>query len=525
MRYRTAFACALVLLLAVSARVAADRGRLVNGAELFNEVSVPPSAFRSVADHFPSFFEYQKLVLYHPKFGYYTTGQVNFLADFRTFPTLLAPYFGHMVAEQTFRMWAGMRQAQTLATDDPFVIAEFGGGNGILAESILDYVSHQASVSDDGRWREFHRQLRYLGFDLSEALLRQQRTRTARFGAQFDARIGDATAMSALFGAGSVTGVILSNELLDTFPVHKVIVNATGEAEVCYVAAALSRRNWSRVEKRIPDSVRQLLITESAIVEEASLVRRNGPLWLTSTSLAAFLDAVAALPTRESDVRLLDFHEIYLPVSFVPAIAEHMARYRSQYAAAVARRGQSYITYVNLGIPAFIHGAADALKSGYVMTIDYGGGWGEMLSLAPRPHLRVYGPNTAPPVPAVPPPSSGDPPPQLLAEVRNQRASANPYSSPTLNDITTDVNFGVLSDEGRPRGLQPVYFGPQRALRFGTGVSLDTPRSIHTPAERLDYAFWVRDFESNDSFKVLVQQKERTDQTYRGLSPETAPLQ
>jgi len=38
-----------------------------------------------------------------------------------------------------------------------------------------------------------------------------------------------------------------------------------------------------------------------------------------------------------------------------------------------------------------------------------------------------------------------------------------------LNDITTDVNFGLLSEEGLPAGLRPVYFGAQRALRSGTG--------------------------------------------------------
>jgi hypothetical protein len=53
---------------------------------------------------------------------------------------------------------------------------------------------------------------------------------------------------------------------------------------------------------------------------------------------------------------------------------------------------------------------------------------------------------------------------------------------------------------------------------------MDTPPPMQTPAQRLDYAFWVRDFESNDTFKVLVQQKEGTDPAYKGLSPQIAPL-
>ena len=514
----------VLLLLAVSARVGADRRRLLNGAEVFDELSVSPSAFASIAEHLPSFFEYQNLVLYHPSFGYYTTGQVNFLDDFRTFPTLLAPYFGHMVAEQTFRMWAGMRQARTLREDAPFVIAEFGGGNGLLAESILDYVNRQASVNPDVRWRDFHGQLQYLSVDRSQVLLAQQRARNARFGSQFEARTGDATEMSKLFEPRSITGVILSNELIDTFGVHKVIVNATGEPEICYVAPALSERAWTRLERRIPDPLRRVVAAESSIVEQMRPAKSKGQVWLTRASLTALLETLAASPTRQSDVGMIDFHEIFVPVSVVPAVAEHMARYRSQYSSAVARTGQSYVTYVNLGIPAFIRGAGDALNTGYVMTIDYGGGWREFLSRTARPHLRVYGPDTLPPVVVVPPPSAGDPPPQLLARVQNLRTSADPYRSPTLNDITTDVNFGLLSEEGLPAGLRPVYFGAQRALRSGTGVSLDTPPPMQTPAQRLDYAFWARDFESNDTFKVLVQQKEGTDPVYNGLSPQIAPL-
>jgi SAM-dependent MidA family methyltransferase len=517
------WAGAILLLLALSDRVGADRGRLLNGAEVFDELSVSPAAFANIAEHLPSFFDYQNLVLYHPSFGYYTTGQVNFVDDFRTFPTLLAPYFGHMIAEQTFQMWAGMRRARTLRENAVFVIAEFGGGNGLLAESILDYVNRQASVNPDVRWRDFHHQLRYLSVDRSDVLLAQQRARNARFGTQFEARAGDATDMSRVFEPRSITGVILSNELIDTFGVHKVIVNATGDPEICYVAAALSQREWRRLERRLPDSLRRVVAAETSIIEEA-LPRPRGQVWLTRASLTALLETLATSPTRQSDVGMLDFHEIFVPVSFVPAVAEHMARYRPQYISPLARTGQSYVTYVNLGIPAFVHNAADALNAGYVMTIDYGGGWREFLSHTARPHLRVYGPDTVPPVVAVPPPSAGDPPPQLLARVQNQRMSADPYRAPTLNDITTDVNFGVLSEEGRSAGLRAVYFGPQRALRFGTGVSLDTPPLMRTPAQRIDYGFWVRDFESNDTFKVLVQQKEGTDPTYNGLSPQNTSL-
>ena len=59
------------------------------------------------------FRDFVELVLYHPKFGYYASGRVSFTVDYQTYPNVLAPYFGHMIAQQMFRMWRGMRQAGT----------------------------------------------------------------------------------------------------------------------------------------------------------------------------------------------------------------------------------------------------------------------------------------------------------------------------------------------------------------------------------------------------------------------------
>src|SRR5581483_7474317 len=111
-----------------------------------------------------------------------------------------------MIAEQVFKMWDGMRRAGTLSADEPFVIAEFGAGNGALAESVLDYV---------GRWKEFAAQLRYVCYDHSPAMIAAERERNARFGGRFEARAGDATDMTGAVAPDSMKGVILSNEMPD----------------------------------------------------------------------------------------------------------------------------------------------------------------------------------------------------------------------------------------------------------------------------------------------------------------------
>ena len=120
---------------------AVERGRrqLLNQREVGEEVAVAAGAEAAVKDYFFSFRDYQDLMLFHPKFGYYSSGAASFVGDWSTYPVVLAPYFGQMIAEQIFRMWSGMRQAGTLEAGEPFTIAEFGAGDGALAESILDY--------------------------------------------------------------------------------------------------------------------------------------------------------------------------------------------------------------------------------------------------------------------------------------------------------------------------------------------------------------------------------------------------
>jgi SAM-dependent MidA family methyltransferase len=156
---------------------AVERGKrqLLNEREVGDEVAVAPGTEAGVKDYFFSFRDYQDLMLFHPKFGYYSSGSASFVGDWSTYPVVLAPYFGRMIAEQIFRMWGGMRRAGTLAAEEPFTIAEFGAGNGALAESILDYIGQRSETASDKRWRDFAGQAVYACYDRSPALSAAQR--------------------------------------------------------------------------------------------------------------------------------------------------------------------------------------------------------------------------------------------------------------------------------------------------------------------------------------------------------------
>jgi SAM-dependent MidA family methyltransferase len=175
----------------------------------------------------------------------------------------------------------------------------------------------------------------------------------------------------------------------------------------------------------------------------------------------------------------------------IPELAEHFKQYAHAYAVALTKSGKGLVTYINLGEGKFIQGAGAALKAGYVITIDYGSNWDGILSTE-FDHLRMYGPGAS-------------------------QSHADPYHTPTLNDMTTDVNFSHLAAEGKAVGLQALYFGPQHSLQMGTPIKLDElpPSRVQNPEEQADFQHWADLFYSWEAYKVLIQQKDNTDAAYR----------
>jgi SAM-dependent MidA family methyltransferase len=467
--------------------------QLLNEWDVRNEIKLAPGVNPAlVKDYFPSFYDYLDTVLFHPTAGYYSAGRVDFANHYRTFPGALAPSFGHMVAEQMFRMWDGMRKAGTLSPTEKFTIAEFGAGDGAMAESVLDYIDQQAAAKTDPRWQQFKDQVVYACYDRSPALSEIQRKRNARFGTRFQAREGDATNPGATIAKASLKGVILSNELPDCFSVHKVILDQTGSAEIAFTVPSVPTQSWNRIEKSLPATVRQLITKDDAAIYD-KLFKGGGRdrVYLSRAGFNAILGAFNSLDNYENNLRLLQFQELYVPVKVMPEIAEHFRQYAHSYAYALAKSGKGLVTYINLGEGKFIQGAGAALKAGYVITIDYGSNWDGILGQA-FDHLRMYGPGST-------------------------QTQADPYHTPTLNDMTTDVNFSHVAAEGKAVGLQALYFGPQHSLQLGTPIKLDQPPAGRgqTPEDLADFQEWAGLFYSWEVYKVLIQQKDNTDSAYK----------
>ena len=504
------------------APAAADRRHLANSAAIYREIPVVPTSSSSAKRYLLTFRDYQDIVLYDAVIGYYARGRVSFRKDYQTFATALAPYFGEMIAAQIFRMWEGMRQAGTLGPSEPFIIAEFGGGNGMLAESILDYLEAQASRNVDRRWSDFAAHTLYVSYDLSPALSAEQRSRNVRFGNRFQARHGDATDIAALMMPQSMKGVILSNEMPDNFAVHKVVLSADGTVEVAFVVPSLSENTWNRLRKFVPLEVLDAVTRGDREIRHSILAERRGSaIYLTRAAFVAVLYSLSS-DDYVSVIRDIDVHEVYEPVQVIPELAEYFKCYAQQYAYELAKHGKGMVTYVSLGQGQFIRGAAQALRAGYVMTIDYGANWDGIAKNGARPHLRTYGPGTGDDDFGRLPNKLG---PFLQVTKGDWRNNSRPYREPTLNDITSDVNFSYMAAEGQRLGLKTAYFGPQSALLSGTGISLENAIPRRPSGETVDeFRMWADMFVTDREFKLLVQQKEQTDSLYVYPITHSEPL-
>ena len=518
---RTAVKCLVALLILVTASAVLDAGqgssrRVSNAYEIHRELAIDPASAGKVKNFFPAFHDYHDLVMFHPKVGYYASGRVSFNDDYQTFPIVLAPVFGHMIAEHLFQMWDGMRQAGTLGQKDTFTIGEFGAGDGALAESILEYIQTQAATRQG--WRAFARQAVYVCYDRSPALSRLQKERNGRFGARFDARVADATDLTATIKPGSLKGVVLSNELPDAFSVHKVILTTTGTPEVAFVAPTLSASSWRRIRPMLSSELAAQVEAGDAAIERTFLRdARSTAVYLTKSTFTSLLEATVTGKDYESVVAALEFHEIYVPASSIPELAAHLRRYAKTYADVLARDNDGILTYVNLGVEKMIQGAGQILAAGYVMTIDYGATWNGILSNDGSKHLRTYGPAHRA--------ASGEISAADTDSIDDVQTS-NPYDHPTLNDLTTDVNFSLLDVEGRQAGLRTLYFGSQKALQSGTAISLDEVPERARRDSRVDqFLSWVEDFRAPGVFKVMIQQKDGTDRKYKFPDNDPEPLE
>ena len=125
-----------------------------------------------------TFDEFMEVALYHPNGGYYTHDrQDTTYGDYYTSPSA-HPAFSALIAVQLEAMWKALNRPT------PFHVVEIGAGSGIMVRDITEYARQHLP--------EFVNAMRYVGVD----------------------KASDETPRG-------VVGCVVSNELIDAFPVHR----------------------------------------------------------------------------------------------------------------------------------------------------------------------------------------------------------------------------------------------------------------------------------------------------------------
>ena len=146
-----------------------------------------------------SFHDFMEMSLYYPELGYYTSAKdkIGEKGDFYTSSNLTAA-FGAMIGRQLEEMWKLLEQK-------PFTIVEYGAGTGSLCHDILDYLKNNEKLFE---------KLQYCIIEKSPAMREKEKTHLHEKVSWYD----------SIQAIPEITGCIISNELLDNFSVHQVIM-------------------------------------------------------------------------------------------------------------------------------------------------------------------------------------------------------------------------------------------------------------------------------------------------------------
>lgn len=149
-----------------------------------------------------TFARFMELALYHPEYGYYSGGRARIgkEGDYYTSPSV-HPAFGEVIGRFIRRAW------DLVGTDD-FTVVEIGAGKGFLALDILDSIKRKDP--------EFYGVLCYSILELVPRMREEERIILRE-------HLSNVKWIDSLSSLEPVTGVFISNELVDSFPFHRAV--------------------------------------------------------------------------------------------------------------------------------------------------------------------------------------------------------------------------------------------------------------------------------------------------------------
>ena len=152
------------------------------------------------------FSQFMEWCLYHPDFGYYQTegAKIGKEGDYYT-SSCVHPLFGYLIAKQ-------LSQMAEILGGEAFDVIEMGGGRGFLCKDILHWAREKAP--------SFYHRLRYTLIETAPHFLEEQRKRLLK---EEVVKVSWMSLEAIEKGKDLFEGCFLANELVDAFPVHRVM--------------------------------------------------------------------------------------------------------------------------------------------------------------------------------------------------------------------------------------------------------------------------------------------------------------
>src|SRR5947208_9105938 len=159
-----------------------------------------------------SFRRFMEMALYHPELGYYSRQTPGPDADYVTSPELHGA-FGALLCVQLEQMWRRLGEAEE------FWLIEVGPGTGSFSRDVLE-TAHDAFPA-------FASALRVALIERSPLVRRVQEEKLSPWLECVIWLDADPSSWEELG-----TGCIFANEVLDAFPVHRVVLRDDGPREI-----------------------------------------------------------------------------------------------------------------------------------------------------------------------------------------------------------------------------------------------------------------------------------------------------
>ncbi|MFN8544058.1 MAG: SAM-dependent methyltransferase [Candidatus Binatia bacterium] len=219
-----------------------------------------------------SFRQFVDDALFHPAWGYYSTGQVRFGegGHYDTYPLALSPVFGRMLAAYAERAW------RRCGRPGHFELCELGAGNGQLCLDVLAAVEARAAEGRAGS--AFADAFCYRIVERSPGLVARQRETLGPLAPQVTWTRAD-LARRVLRGMPfGDCGLVFGNEVLDCFAPERVVPQVDGRPRVTFVAARLEGRALGRaaLARAMTDARQRRRVRFAEVLRPLAAVRGLG---------------------------------------------------------------------------------------------------------------------------------------------------------------------------------------------------------------------------------------------------------